>query len=291
MKEGSESRKSRRLDFVDHRREYRANRYVYPVVSRRSQGLSIGINLNPDKVCNFDCPYCQVDRSIPSMVQEVDLKVLQAELDTMLAMASNDGFWAQPPFDTVAADLRVVRDIAFSGDGEPTSSVLFEQAIDVVVSLREKHELEGLNLVLITNASLFHKPAVSAALDRFSEVGGVVWAKLDAGSEPYFQKVCGTSLPFSLILRNIRERAVEHPVVLQCMFLRYEGEAPGDIEREAWTARLREILGAGGQIDDVQIYTVARDPADPACGPLEAELLEEFADAARSLGLTAEVYP
>ena len=48
---------ARRLDFKDHRRELDANRYVYAVVSRRARGLSIGVNINPDKACNFACPY------------------------------------------------------------------------------------------------------------------------------------------------------------------------------------------------------------------------------------------
>ena len=173
MKDGSDSPETRRLDFEDHRREYRENRYVYPVVSRRSQGLSIGVNLNPDKICNFDCPYCQVDRTIPPRIHEVDPQVLYAELDAMLTMAATDRFWSYPPFDTVAPPLRVVRDIAFSGDGEPTSSAHFRRAIEAAVSLREQHGLSELDMVLITNASLFHKPAVSEALDYFSQVGGV----------------------------------------------------------------------------------------------------------------------
>src|SRR6187399_932798 len=37
-------------------------RYVYAVVSPRARGLSLGINLNPSKYCNFDCVYCEVDR-------------------------------------------------------------------------------------------------------------------------------------------------------------------------------------------------------------------------------------
>jgi len=47
------------LTVRDHRRELDENRYVYAVLSRRSGGVSIGINLNPDKVCNFDCIYCR----------------------------------------------------------------------------------------------------------------------------------------------------------------------------------------------------------------------------------------
>ena len=49
-----------------HERSFEANRFVYPVLSRRAGGLSVGINLNPDKICNFDCIYCQVDRVSPA---------------------------------------------------------------------------------------------------------------------------------------------------------------------------------------------------------------------------------
>ena len=48
--------------FQDHPRSFEANRYVYPVLSRRAGGISIGVNLNVDKVCNFHCVYCQVSR-------------------------------------------------------------------------------------------------------------------------------------------------------------------------------------------------------------------------------------
>ena len=51
---------------TQHERRFEANRFVYPVLSRRSKGLSLGVNLNPDKVCNFDCIYCQVDRTTTS---------------------------------------------------------------------------------------------------------------------------------------------------------------------------------------------------------------------------------
>ena len=50
----------------DHPRTHAGNRYVYPVISRRAGGLSIGINLSADKLCNFHCIYCQVDRGEPA---------------------------------------------------------------------------------------------------------------------------------------------------------------------------------------------------------------------------------
>src|SRR5207253_10281927 len=107
--------------YTEHARTWQANRYVYPVISRRSQGLSIGVNLNPDKVCNFDCIYCCVDRSEPPVVREVDLAVLRDELDHALTLADSGEIFQVPPLDQTPPPLRRLNDVAFSGDGEPTS--------------------------------------------------------------------------------------------------------------------------------------------------------------------------
>jgi hypothetical protein len=92
---------TRQLDFRDHRRELGDNRFVYAVVSRRAGGLSIGLNLNPDKVCNFDCPYCQVDRSpkgLENLTRGVDVARLSAELDGLLAWVKDGSLWSRAPF-------------------------------------------------------------------------------------------------------------------------------------------------------------------------------------------------
>ena len=265
------------------------NRYVYPVVSRRSGGLSIGINLNPDKACNFDCPYCQVDRSVPGGAREVDTALLETELNDLFERAQGD-LWSQPPFDTVAPTLRKVRDIALSGDGEPTSCPEFAEAIEAIQRARLAHGLGDLPLVLITNATLFHRPAVSAALGRFTEWGGHIWAKLDAGTEPFFHAVCGTTLSFDRVLQNLGDATRRHRVTLQCMFHRTGGVAPPIAEVQAWSGRIAGFLKGGGRIEGVQVYTVARAPADPACTPLAPEELEAIADLPRALGLKVEVY-
>src|SRR6266550_5549046 len=73
--------------FTQHSRSWRENRYVYPVISRRSKGLSIGVNLNPDKACNFDCIYCCVDRTVAPTVRDVDLRLLREELEHLIQLA------------------------------------------------------------------------------------------------------------------------------------------------------------------------------------------------------------
>src|SRR5882757_9948128 len=89
-----------------HQRAFEANRFVYPVLSRRSGGISIGVNLNPDKICNFDCIYCQVDRTRQSETRFVELDALLAELDHMLGMVASGEIYETERFRETPAPLR-----------------------------------------------------------------------------------------------------------------------------------------------------------------------------------------
>jgi wyosine [tRNA(Phe)-imidazoG37] synthetase (radical SAM superfamily) len=278
------------LDHADHRRDLGDNLHVYAVVSRRARGLSIGVNLNADKVCNFDCPYCQVDRTTPGGSADVDLGALERELSVLLGWVRDGTLWAHAPFDTAAPEHRRVADIAFAGDGEPTSARAFPEAVALVRRVRDAMLGDGGGalppLRLLTNGTLLHRERVRAALPGLDEV----WFKLDAGTEDYFRVVDGTTFPFARILRNLRELACARPVVVQSMFLALDGVGPSDAEVTAWAARLAEVRAAGGAIDRVQVYTVARTPADPRVGPLPRARLEQVADAARADGLVVEVH-
>lgn len=273
------------LDFKDHRRELDGNRYLYAVVSRRARGVSLGVNLNPDKVCNFDCPYCQVDRTLPGGPPEIDVPGLVSELDSLLSQIDAGTLWGVSPFDTAAPGLRRVADIAFSGDGEPTTPPAFATAAEAVRQARDCHHLE-VPMRLITNATTFDRPRVRQALGFFDEL----WCKLDAGTAEYFAKVDGTRFSFGRILANLTAVARQRPIVIQSMFPSFDGEGPEPAEIEAYLARLQEILAAGGAIAGVQVYTVARKPADARVGPLPGERLEAIAGAVRGLGLQAEVF-
>jgi wyosine [tRNA(Phe)-imidazoG37] synthetase (radical SAM superfamily) len=276
---------ARELSFVDHGRDLDHNRYVYAVVSRRARGLSVGVNLNPDKVCNFDCPYCQVDRTTPGGAAEIDVPVLAEELDHLLGRIQDGTLWQHPLFATAPPHLRRLVDIAFAGDGEPTTPREFPAAAQAVMEQRDRREL-GVPLRLITNATLLDRPRVKSTLALFDEL----WCKLDAGTEGYFHEVDGTSFPFRKVLDNLLATARERPIVVQSMFLTWEGAGPDEAEVEAYTERLRDILTGGGRIDLVQVYTVARRPADPRVGALTDGRLEEIATRVRAAGLRAEVY-
>ena len=306
--------------YRDHPRRFESFRYVYPVISRRSRGLSIGINLNPDQRCNFHCVYCCVNRADTGdhaggesspRGGAVDPVVLHDELRAMLAMIGGGAIWSHPRFQAVPPSHRVLRDIAFSGDGEPTLSPRFGEAVELVVQARRDWrdgrfhpdppaDIPPPKLVLITNATALHHPDARAAIDRLcgnadsptdsapdsdtdsaldsapdSDAGprGEVWAKLDAGSAGYYQTINVSGVPLGRVLDNITDLARARPIVIQTMVCRWEGEAMPESERAAYAARLRDILDAGGRIDRVQLYTVARRVADPRVAAVsDAEL-------------------
>jgi wyosine [tRNA(Phe)-imidazoG37] synthetase (radical SAM superfamily) len=275
--------------FAHHPRQWQSNRYVYPVVSRRSRGLSIGVNLNPDKICNFDCVYCSVDRRSPGDQRPVDLAVLETELAAMLEHALGGGLWLEPPFDTTPAMLRRVNDVAFSGDGEPTSCPQFAAACALVARLVAPHP--DVAAVVITNATLLDRPAVAAGLALLDQHRSAVWAKLDAGTDAWYQRIERTKVPLDRVLAQLAACGRRRPLTIQALFFAYQGVAPDDAEVDAWRDRLAWLLAQGARIAQVQVYTTARATAEPGCVALPAERLEAIADRARALGLAATAYP
>src|SRR3990167_365925 len=260
--------KQHALTIHDHPRELEQNRYVYAVLSRRSGGISIGINLNPDKVCNFDCIYCQVDRTTPGRYRRVDLGILGRELKEILWRAKNRRLFERPPFAGIPEPLREVKDIAFSGDGEPTTCPQFKEAVELAICAKGEAGLAQLKIVIITNASMLHRPKVKEALSLLDRHNGEIWAKLDAGTEQYYKLVDVTKIPFRRIL----------------------GVPPDEKEITAYCNRLREITAKGGRIHLVQVYTVARRPAQPYITPLSNEEVETIAQQVRKIPLAVAVF-
>lgn len=245
-----------------HPRRFRYNTYVYAVLSRRSRGVSVGINLNPDKVCNFDCIYCQVDRSHAPRESFVGLPKLLDELALTLTGLQDGGvLWAQPEFSSLPAARRRVSDIAFSGDGEPTTFKNFAEVVERCVEVKERLGFLKPKVVLITNASGLNRPDVRRGLEYLDRHQGEIWAKLDAGTPEYFKLIDKTDFPFKEVLANILACARARPVVVQSCFIRLHGEGPSAAEVGAFIERLKEIVAQGGAIKLAQIYTIARDPA------------------------------
>lgn len=277
--------------YSHHPRHYRENRFVYPVLSRRSRGISVGINLNPDKICNFDCIYCQVDRTTTAESKFVEIDRLLAELDAMFRFVADGDIYRDERFQDVPESLRRLNDVAFSGDGEPTTYRNFDEIVAWVAELKRQHGLDDVKMVLITNASMFHRPAVKRGLQILDANQGEIWAKLETGTEAYFRLVERTAIPFQQVLDNITAAARKRPLVIQSLFMRINGDPPPEGEIDAFCDRLNEIVAAGGQIKLVQVYTVARPPAESYVTPLtDAEVYAIAAQVTQQTGLPAERY-
>ena len=274
-----------------HPREFEQNRFVYPVLSRRSRGISVGVNLNPDKVCNFDCIYCQVDRRSESETRFVEFDQLLAELEAMLTWVASGEIFTHPQFASVPVPLRRLNDTAFSGDGEPTTYRNFDVIMERAAALKRKLGLEAVKMVLITNATMFHRPAVERGLAILDQNQGEVWAKLDAGTEEYYKLIDRTSIPFQRVLDNLVLASKVRPIVIQSLFMRVNGVGPAVAEITAYVERLKEILQAGGQLTRVQVYTVARPPAESFVTALDAGEVQAIADRViAETGLSVEAY-
>ena len=277
--------------YQDHPRDWRENAYVYPVISRRSGGLSIGINLNPDTACNFDCVYCQVDRTGTPRVREVDVAKLEGELSQMIADVQSGALFEDPAFTDVPSERRKIRDFAFSGDGEPTTCKHFRECVELVARLKRDAGLRDVKIVLITDACYLTKPDVVAGLVILDQNNGEIWAKLDAGTEEYYQRVNRPNYPLRHVLENIIAAAQVRPVVIQSLFMRLDGVGPDEAERSAFCDRLNEVTQAGGRIAYVQVYTVARRPAESFVTALSDAEVDQIRDLVRvRTNLRAESY-
>ncbi|HTQ39531.1 MAG TPA: radical SAM protein [Pirellulales bacterium] len=267
--------------FTRHERTFENFRFVYPVLSRRAHGLSLGVNLNPDKVCNFDCIYCQVDRTTAAENTFVETRQLLDELDMGLRLILSGDIYQTEKFRHTPPALRRLNDIAFSGDGEPTTYRNFDELMAECAEMKRQHRLADVKMVLITNASMFHREHVQRGLAILDENNGEIWAKLEAGTEEYFKLVDRTTIPFQQILDNIAAAAQVRPLVIQALFMNVSGQPPPPAEQEAFCDRLNEITAGGGKIKLVQIYTVARRPAESFVTPLADAEVDALADLVR----------
>ncbi|GHT23027.1 hypothetical protein FACS189419_06410 [Planctomycetales bacterium] len=268
--------------FQYHPRRFGNFRYVYPVISRRSAGLSLGVNLSPTAHCNFACVYCQVLAEESEKINRtglVNIPQIESELRDLITAANNGSLFQGTWLSETPPEKRVLKDIAFSGDGEPTLAPQFAEAVQKVIELRRELCEVSVKIVVITNASTLQVPSVQQTLGELFRHNGEVWAKLDAGTPEYYQQVSRSSVPFEKILSNLKTFSQTEPVVIQTCFLNLYGQPPKDEEIRHYADRLRELK----HIKHVQLYTTARNVPEPWVKPLSNEQLDSIADEVQRL--------
>ena len=271
-------------------RNFLDNRFVYTVVSARARGLSIGINMNPDRFCNFDCLYCEVNRKLPVNEQSLDVGVMAEELEKTLALVRSGKIRERVVYRELNDELLQLRHVALSGDGEPTLCPNFDEAIQVVVHVRARSPHSFFKLALITNGTGLDLRPVHDSLKYFTHEDEI-WIKLETGTQDYMNRVNRSQVPLEKVLENILLVARQRPVVIQSLFPRVLGEEPPPEEIDEYILRLNDLKQSGARISLVQIYSATRPAAHPDCGHLPLKTLSHISQRIKAeTGLRAEVF-
>ena len=277
------------LSVADHDRSSEGLRYVYAVVSRRSGGVSVGVNLNPNNACNWACIYCQVPDLTLGRAPEIDLARLERELRGLLEEIVR-GDWLTR---RVPEGARRLNDVAFSGNGEPTTSNQFGEAVRIVGAVLRDFEVIGsVAPLLITNGTQIGRSPIDRAVSLLAELGGEVWFKLDSVTAEGAKRICGRAVDPEPHLERLRRSAELCPTWIQTCLLALDGEPPSDSEQDAYLARIRGLVRAGTPLRGVQLYGLARPSLQPAAPRLEAlprEWLQTFADKIENEGMRVQL--
>jgi len=274
------------LSIHDHSRELSGLKYIYSVISRRAGGLSIGVNLNVNNACNWQCIYCEIPNLTRGSPPPIELDVLEDELRFFLHEIIHGDYMEK----NVAIDDRHLKDIAFSGNGEPTSAEEFPQIILIVKKVLEEFNLlHKIKLRLITNGSLMHQSAVIKSVEMLKEINGEVWFKVDAATEENIQIINQVNLKRHQILERLKNCAIACPTFVQTCVFTIDGKNPSEKDIDAYVELMNEIKS---DIEGVHIYGLARPSLQPQAKRLERiseEVLESIAKKLRYLQIETTV--
>ena len=276
---------------ADHNRHIAGMTYVYPVMSRRAGGLSIGINFNPNNACNWRCVYCQVPDLQRGSAPDMDLGKLSAELNYVLDYVLNGQF-----FDDyqVPLEQRQIKDLAISGNGESTSLKSFDQAVALIGEIGQKWGLfPGCRFILISNGSLIHQSHVLQGLKTLAKFDGELWFKIDSASSEGRELINHCSMSDRQLLENLSLASQACTTRIQTCMLHFR-TAWSDTEKLAYLDLLQRLKDQHIRIAEVLLYSVARQSFQSEAAEISSYSLEELetmAKAIRALGYGVKVTP
>jgi wyosine [tRNA(Phe)-imidazoG37] synthetase (radical SAM superfamily) len=273
----------------NHSRDIAGLKYIYPVLSRRAGGLSIGVNFNTNNACNWRCIYCQVPDLKLGAAPEMDFQMLEDELRFFLQTVLQGDFYQR---FQVAEHQQLIKDIAISGNGEPTSLKEFAKAVALIGQVAtELGVLPESHYVLITNGSLIHQAKVQDGLKVLKTYAGEVWFKLDSATEQGQTLMNNAQQSCQSHINNLILATQCCPTKLQICLLDDDGKGLTEKERTALLDFLANIK-ANTNLQNVMLYTIARPSLQPeACrlAPLSIVVLNGFADEIRRMGFDVSV--
>jgi wyosine [tRNA(Phe)-imidazoG37] synthetase (radical SAM superfamily) len=277
---------SSKLTFIDHSRKFRDFKYVYPVLSRRAEGISIGVNLNINNACNWRCIYCQVDGLIRGKPVKIELEQLEYELNLLLnEMVVNNSIQYY-----ATGNLARINDISISGNGEPTLSEDFFAACDIIIKLKTKYQLDHIKIILITNGSNIKDLKVQAGLILMSQHNGEVWFKVDSVTDIGIKQVNQINLSSSQILNGLSLTSNLCKTWIQSCFFMTNDKLPDNEEIRQY---IKFLVYNKNLFKGVFLYTIARTPMlieGSNLKPVDFEFLQNIASQLAKDGILVKSY-
>ena len=247
---------NQKLTTIDHDRSVAGLTYVYPVISRRSGGLSIGINFNTNNACNWRCVYCQVPELTRGTAPKLDFKLLKTELTFFLNELLKGDFFEK---FNIPKQQRVIKDIAISGNGEPTSLRDFDKAIKLVGNIATNMGVfPKSDFILITNGSLMNLANVQTGLKIMNDYQGQVWFKLDSATEFGRKSINDSRQSNKKTRENLKTASTLCETSLQTCMMQYLTPEQIKNEQDAYLVLLDELKKEHISIKKILLYTLAR---------------------------------
>ncbi|QDC60623.1 radical SAM protein [Candidatus Methylopumilus universalis] len=274
------------LSIHDHSRELSGLKYIYSVISRRAGGLSIGVNLNVNNACNWQCIYCEIPNLTRGSPPPIELDVLEDELRFFLHEIIHGDYMEK----NVAIEDRHLKDIAFSGNGEPTSAEEFPQVILIVKKILEEFNLlHKIKIRLITNGSLMHKESVLEGIQVLANMNGEVWFKVDAALEESTKVINQVNIKPQQAIDRLKRCSEICPTFVQTCIFTIDNKEPNNKEIDAY---IKLIDSAKKSIKGVHLYGIARPSMQPEAyrlGRVNINVLENIADQLHNNGIESTV--
>ncbi len=276
------------LTTENHDRDLEGYKYVYPVISRRAGGLSVGINLNTNNACNWRCIYCQVPNLVRGAPPPVSLPDLNFELKSFLQKVLVGNYLREE----VPEGMRRLNDIAFSGNGEPTSSPNFSDVVELLAQTRSDLPVDAsVKTVLITNGSLIHQKDVQLGIAQLKTITGEVWFKVDSVTKEGVARINDSPFSLSKTSSNLETAASLCDTWIQTCVFDFDGLPPSEHEQNSYLKFLRDVA-LNAEVRGVLLYGVARksyQPEAPRISRLDLSWLESFSKKILELGLAVKI--
>lgn len=204
--------------------------YTYGPVQSRRLGSSLGVNITPNRICSFNCIYCEEGTPTQKLTIRRDEYAPTSEvIEEIITTASNFNL-----------DY-----ITFSGSGEPT---LHSELGQIIASIKEE---TNTCVAVLTNSSTLFQKQVRTDLSQ----ADLVVPSLDAITSLVFQKINRphSDLQISQILNGITELTIEFKglIYLEILLVAGINDSVKELQKLAKFANKLKV-------DKIHLNTVSR---------------------------------